>query len=272
MTSNPQSRSYSHRMDLVILLLAGAGSSLDTVLILSFNVLTGAQTGNTVLLGAAIALGRLAAAFDSLISVVCYVIGASIGEFLIVKHRSTWLPRSAVSTVLIAELITLNALFVLWHIYGQHPSPKVTSVLIACAATAMGMQSAAMLGIGKVPTTTYITGTLTTFATNLVRWLDSSADRPVSLRELHLKLTDRCSSVGDSWIYGLTWFAYLAASILTGLLFLHISELALLLPVSLVVLIILLSRHDAEPLNKNPENGTINQAKFVRAQSDRIVS
>jgi uncharacterized membrane protein YoaK (UPF0700 family) len=233
-------------MDLVILLLAGAGSGLDTVLILSFDVLTGAQTGNTVLLGAAIALGRLAAALGSLISVVCYVVGAAVGEFLFVKDRRTWFRPSAVSTVLFAELITLGALFVLWHIYGQHPSPDVTSVLIACAATAMGMQSAAMLRIGNVPTTTYITGTLTTFATNLVRWLDSADDRPVSSGERHLKVTARFSPVGGSWIYGLTWLSYLAASVLTGLLFLHMSELALLLPISLVVLVILLIRSDVD--------------------------
>jgi len=73
-TSNPQTREYPAQWDFMILVLAVAGGSVDGVLIPAFNVLTGAQTGNTVLLGVALAQGRLATALGSMVSVVWYVI------------------------------------------------------------------------------------------------------------------------------------------------------------------------------------------------------
>jgi uncharacterized membrane protein YoaK (UPF0700 family) len=255
--SSPQSRNDRARMDLMILVLAVVGGGIDTLLIISFNVLTGAQTGNTVLLGADIALGHLSDALSSLISVICYVIGVAVGELLIVKHRSTWLWPSAVGTVLMGELIALGSLFVGWHLAGPHPGPEARSVLIACAASAMGLQSAAMLRLGKVPTTTYVTGTLTTFATNLVRWLDSGERMPVLPGEPQdCFVIGRSSPVDGSWIYGLTWVAYLTASVVVGLCFLHVGEAALLLPLLLIILIIVATRYDAvlaELLNRNPE-------------------
>lgn len=80
MSSSSELMEYPVRWDLMILLLAVAGGGVDTVMILAFNVLTGAQTGNTVLLGAATALGRLAAALGSMISIICYVIGATLAR------------------------------------------------------------------------------------------------------------------------------------------------------------------------------------------------
>ena len=68
--SIPQLREYPVLWDLMILLLAVAGGSVDGVMILRFNILTGAQTGYTVLLGAAIAQHQLAAALGSTVSVV----------------------------------------------------------------------------------------------------------------------------------------------------------------------------------------------------------
>jgi uncharacterized membrane protein YoaK (UPF0700 family) len=230
------------RLDSTILLLAIAGGGVDAVLIMSFNVLTGAQTGNTVLLGAALALGRFAAAFGSLISVIAYVIGVIAGEFIIVKYRRA--RPSAVGMILIAEIILLSCLLALWHLAGAQPGPAMIPVLVACAASAMGMQAAAMLRLGKVPTTTYITGTLTTFATNLVRWLDSAESTPQQTgKPRGLTILDKLAARDGLWLYGLTWFAYVTATVLTGLLFLRVRELALMLPIFSIVLAFAASRH-----------------------------
>lgn len=238
------------QFDSTILLLAIAAGGVDAVLIMGFNVLTGAQTGNTVLLGAALALGRLATAFGSLISVVAYVAGAVAAEFLIVKYRRSW--PSAVGMALTAEVILLGCLLALWDLAGAQPGPAMTPVLIACAASAMGMQAAAMLRLGKVPTTTYITGTLTTFATSLVRWLDSAESAPHQTgKPRDLMTLDPRSAHHGLWLYGLTWFAYVTASVLAGLLFLRVRELALLLPIFSIILAFAANRNGLTPV-KNP--------------------
>jgi uncharacterized membrane protein YoaK (UPF0700 family) len=241
--SNPQMREYPARWDLMILLLAIAGGSVDAVMILAFNVLTGAQTGNTVLLGAALAQGRLAAALGSIVSVVGYVIGAAVGEFIVVRHHDTWPWPSAVGAVLIAELIPLGCLFIFWLLAGPHPVQETIYTLVIYAASAMGIQSAAMLRLHGGPTTTYVTGTLTTFATKLIRWLQLVEAAPASSPERQeLILMTTFSAVGGPWIYGLTWFVYVTGAVVGGLLFLYTREMALLLPIVAITIVVILGR------------------------------
>jgi hypothetical protein len=70
MKSIPQLTNDPTRWDLMLQLLAVAGGSVEAVTILGLHVSAGAQTGNTVLLGAAVAQGRLANALGSTCSVV----------------------------------------------------------------------------------------------------------------------------------------------------------------------------------------------------------
>ena len=230
-------REHPVQFDLILLLLTVAGGSVDVVLITGFHVLTAAQTGNTVLLGAAIALDKPLAAIGSTVSVVAYIIGTIVGDLLVARHRRARLWPSAVGTALTVELIPLFGLLVFWHLGGAHPGLVTTSVLIACAASAMGIQSAAVLRLGKVPSTTYVTGTLTTFATNLVRWLNLAEKRPEAAGEPHDSSKTGGSSAADGpWIYGLSWFAYAAGAVIGGLLFVHIKDTALLMPIGAIIL------------------------------------
>jgi uncharacterized membrane protein YoaK (UPF0700 family) len=227
----------------MILLLAIAGGSVDAVMILAFNVLTGAQTGNTVLLGAALAQGRMAAAFGSTVSVVGYVIGAALGEFILVRHHDTWPWPSAVGTVLIAELIPFGCLFIVWRLAGPDPVQETKYTLVIYAASAMGIQSAAMLRLHGGPTTTYITGTVTTFATKLIRWLQlvEAAPAPSPEQQELIQMTV-LSAIGGPWIYGLTWFVYVTGAVGGGLLFLYTREMALLLPIAAIVVVVIVGR------------------------------
>jgi uncharacterized membrane protein YoaK (UPF0700 family) len=74
---------------LVVLLLAVAGASVDAVVILGFGVLTAAQTGNTILLAAHLAQGQFASGLSSAVSVLGYMIGAAVGELVIVGRRDS---------------------------------------------------------------------------------------------------------------------------------------------------------------------------------------
>jgi uncharacterized membrane protein YoaK (UPF0700 family) len=229
----------------MILVLAVAGGSVDGVLILAFNVLTGAQTGNTVLLGVALAQGRFATALGSMVAVVGYVLGAALGEFILVRHGDSWPWPSAVGTVLIAELIPLGCLFIFWRLAGPHPAQQTIYMLVIYAAGAMGLQSAVMLHLEGGPTTTYITGTLTAFATKLVRWLRMVETASVSAhgRQQSILMT-AFSTVGSPWMYGLNWFVYLTGTVVGGLLYLYTWETALLLPIVAIVVVIAAAHHD----------------------------
>lgn len=106
-------RSFT-RQNLMVLLLAVAGGGVDAIIILAFPLLTGAQTGNTVMLAVALAEGGFAAGFYSAVSVASFIIGSVVGQLVIVKRKS----ESALGPIgwaLIAELVTLSVLIVCWH-------------------------------------------------------------------------------------------------------------------------------------------------------------
>lgn len=145
-----------------------AGGGVNAAMILRFDVLTAAQTGNTILLAVALAERRLTAGFYAAISVVAYVIGSATGELVISgppKHSRL----SPIERGLLTELVPLTALLACWHIAATRPHPSSIATLVGLSAIAMGIQSAVVLKIHVGPTTTYVTGTLTTFATCAVQ-------------------------------------------------------------------------------------------------------
>ena len=68
-------------------------------------------------------------------------------------------------------MAALGSLLISWHLAGPHPDARMSAILGALAAVAMGLQSAAVLRLHAGPATTYVTGTLTTFATEAIRRL-----------------------------------------------------------------------------------------------------
>jgi uncharacterized membrane protein YoaK (UPF0700 family) len=73
---------------------------------------------------------------------------------------SPW-PRSA-TLVLMIEGAVLLVLNLAWLGTGERPGPQMIDVLLIAAAAALGMQSAAAKAIDGGPSTTYMTGALTT--------------------------------------------------------------------------------------------------------------
>jgi uncharacterized membrane protein YoaK (UPF0700 family) len=219
----------------MILLLAVAGGSVDAVVILGFGVLTAAQTGNTILLAVNLAQGRLANGLSSAVSVVGYVIGVAVGERVIVGRRDSASGPSAVGWTLVAELVPLGCLLGYWHLAGPNPAQGTIAVLVALAAIAMGIQSAAVLRLHAGPTTTYVTGTLTTFTTEMIRrlhlmeWASNSAPTRQELNSGSLMSKD------SPWIYGITWFVYAVGALVSGLLFGWVGEVALVLPIAAII-------------------------------------
>ncbi len=201
------------RRDFVVLLLSIAGGGVDAIIVLGFRVLTAAQTGNTILLAVAFAERRFATAIHAAVSVVAYLVGSALGELIIDARR-------AVAWALAAEIVLIAALLVFWHV-----SPAAIGVLVALAAIAMGIQSAAVLRLSAGPMTTYMTGTLTEFATEAarsLRWI-KRGEQPA--------------------IYGIDWAVYFSGALANGLLFLYVRENALIVPIIAVTAAAVLERY-----------------------------
>jgi uncharacterized membrane protein YoaK (UPF0700 family) len=154
----------------LILLAAGAGC-VDAVSYLGLHqVLTGAMTGNTVLLGIAIGQAKAPAALGSLTALVGFVSGAILGGAMTEPGRN--INRLASVTYAIAiELFVLIGFAIGWYFAGADLGTGTIRLycLIAAAGIAMGIQSAAVrrLDVAGV-STSYVTGMLTDFGLRVV--------------------------------------------------------------------------------------------------------
>jgi len=145
-------------MRILLLGLALAAGYVDAVSYLGLGrVFIANMTGNTVLLGMALAAGASENAVRSSIALGGFCAGALAGA------------RITVSRALFAEAVIL-AVFASGWTLSNAASDTAARVLIGLSAFAMGMQSAAVtrLEVAGV-TTTYITGTLTHLAGALAR-------------------------------------------------------------------------------------------------------
>lgn len=121
------------------------------------------MTGNTVLLGIALAQLRMDAAARSGLALAGFFAGAGLAAWLVERDRSSHPWPAAVTAALALEGLVLAA-FALGGALRMPPA-----WLIVFSAVAMGMQSAAVyrLEVSGI-TTTYITGTLTRLAADLM--------------------------------------------------------------------------------------------------------
>jgi uncharacterized membrane protein YoaK (UPF0700 family) len=181
-------------------------------------VLTAAMTGNTVLLGLSIGQADAQAALRAGIALAGFVAGAVLGAAIVERGARAAIWSPAVTVALGLELIVLIALALGWHFAGGEAdrSIAVLDALIASAGLAMGIQSAAAQRIG-VPgaATTYVTGTLTSLAARLVRFLRSSRV-PAAGPTPELQPTGQAAPVRAPWLPAFVWLAYGAGAVLAG--------------------------------------------------------
>ncbi len=178
---------------LVMLLALGAGST-DAIVIVGFKVLTAAQTGNTILLAAALAQGDWRTGLAAGLSVAGFVTGALAGSWLLVRERAS------VARVLCLELAMLGGVTAGW-LLAASPHPTTGLVLVAATATAMGLQSAVMLH-QKTSSTTYVTGVLAAFARHAVSPRGQpGAPAPEARFEAGVWLVYFTAAIGGAWLF-----------------------------------------------------------------------
>lgn len=175
--------------DILLLSLAIASGSSDAWSYLGLgHAFVANMTGNTVLCGLAVFTHN--DLLNPLLAMCFYVLGTVAATFLTrrVPEGSVW--HRDISLVLLLEfaaMVIAEACWTMLQLHGalRKPSPHDPLVhpLLALVGFGIGMQSGAMLRL-RVPgiVTTYITGTWTTMASNLVKLRTREIHRPARER------------------------------------------------------------------------------------------
>jgi uncharacterized membrane protein YoaK (UPF0700 family) len=155
--SGPPGRAVSLRDSLVAVLALTAGAVNAVTFVRLGRVFSSVITGNLALLG--VAAGQRAGnlAENGSLALAGFAFGVLVARSAR-SDRRIW-PRRATVT-LAAELLVLIGFSAGWLVTGGHPAGAAQLALLAVAATAMGMQSAAVRNLGLM-SSTYLTSTLT---------------------------------------------------------------------------------------------------------------
>jgi uncharacterized membrane protein YoaK (UPF0700 family) len=153
-----------------VVLTLGAGA-IDAISFLRLGgVFSSVITGNLVLLGLAAGRANGGLAAHVAVAGMAFVGGILFGARLagpVAPGHPVWPTR--VNVALASELAALAVFVGWWAATGGRPSGADQFGLLALAALAMGIQSAAVRAIGIAGlSTTYMTGTLTTALANVV--------------------------------------------------------------------------------------------------------
>ncbi len=207
------------RRKLLIVGLAATAGALDSWSYFGLaHIFIANMTGNTVLLGFALASGQWNSAAGTAAAILCYLSGVFLGALLAgpireaVRQAESHAEQQAeaslhsgptsvlwparVNTILLCELVLLVLAASRELIHTPATGSLAAHILIGLGAVAIGLQSAAVLAL-KLPgvVTTYITGTWTTLATGLAQGLvaeeapaKSSGKEPVERLSRQLRL------------------------------------------------------------------------------------
>ncbi len=223
----------------MLLLLTLVAASVDAISYLGLgHVFTAMMTGNTVLLGLALAQGEVLAALRSILALIGFSAGVFVGA-MIVERESYPAEWPAVVTTALAFEAVILAIFAINFILFDNIHGGIIFLLIVLSAFAMGVQSAAVRRLG-VPgiATTYITGTLTSLMVDLLGWLRSIAARlPVS------KAAERGEVQRIPWdqrvgLLGGVVSLYCVGALIGGVLQVYSAPLAPLFPLGTVMLVV----------------------------------
>jgi uncharacterized membrane protein YoaK (UPF0700 family) len=223
----------------MLLLLTLAAAGVDAISYLGLgHVFTAMMTGNTVLLGLALAQGEVLAALRSILALIGFTIGVFAGAIIVERESEPAEWPAAVTAALAFEALVL-AIFVAASSLLDTSRAIIVYLLILLSAFAMGIQSAAVRRLG-VPgiATTYITGTLTSLMVDLLGWL-----RLISAKLPASETAERNNVVRIPWdqrvgLLGGVVTLYCFGALIGGVLQVHSPPLAPLFPLGAVMLVV----------------------------------
>jgi uncharacterized membrane protein YoaK (UPF0700 family) len=166
------------RRDCLLVALTFAAGCVDGISYLGLGrVFTANMTGNAVLLGLAIGQTEELRVVHAAVALGFFILGVMLGARLVGGGQERILWSRRITFALAVEFVLLGGFAVAWWIIGAEPAGSELDVLIAMAALAMGLQSAAArrCAVSGV-STTYITGTLTGLMAELAAFAGAPSD------------------------------------------------------------------------------------------------
>jgi uncharacterized membrane protein YoaK (UPF0700 family) len=227
----------------MLLALTWAAGSVDAISYLGLgHVFTAMMTGNTVLLGLALAQGEVLAALRSIVALIGFSIGVFVGAMIVERESQPAEWPAAVTAALAVETVFLALFSGISFLMSSGSSAGVVYFLILLLALAMGIQSAAVRRLG-VPgiATTYLTGTLTSLMLDLLGWLRSIAAPIVVQKSSAVDSNERLPSTPWDQRVGLlagVVLLYCFGAFVGGILEARASPLATLAPLVAVALVV----------------------------------
>lgn len=208
----------------LLLALAFAAGYIDALSYLGLShVFTANMTGNTVLLGIALAQLDGDAIARSSLALAGFLAGAAAGAWIVERDHSDSLWPRAVTLALTLESLLLLVFAVGWYLaHDTLATATTTAALIVLSALAMGVQSAAVsrLEITGI-TTTYLTGTLTNLAALLMG-----------------RTRRKSKSFRHSALLAVVWIVYIGGAVVAAVDLPRNLVLALVLPAALVMVVV----------------------------------
>jgi uncharacterized membrane protein YoaK (UPF0700 family) len=212
--------------DWFLILLTGSAGSIDAAIFLKSQVFTANMSGNTVILGLALARLESRSITMTLFALSGFCFGAALAAWIVKALGSgrSWSHRLNRPLRLAAVILLAGG------VAGSLPSQSAIPVAIALTAAAMGIQSASIqhLAVSGI-STNVVTSTLTAAVTRLVNVLPFShpAGTKIEGPQLHLSC----------------WCSYLLGAVVGGVT----SQIGLSIPfglsVFLVLAVVTLSQH-----------------------------
>jgi uncharacterized membrane protein YoaK (UPF0700 family) len=205
---------------------------------------TSVITGNLILIGRGLGTTTLEPALHAIMAVAGYVLGVAIGSRLAqLAARLEGLPEEdgpgaawprRATVVLAVECVVLIAVNAGWIGYRAHPPAAAANVLLIVAGVCLGMQGAAARAIAGTPSTTYMTGALTSLVEALATGQARKADPAAALGLATLVVGATCGAV----------------------LIRHARPAALLPALAAIVLVVLIKgRHHQAEIPADPASG-----------------
>jgi uncharacterized membrane protein YoaK (UPF0700 family) len=240
-------RAYSFRQKSKLAIsLSWVGGYVNVVLLLSCGSFASHMTGNSTRLGELFVMGNwtLAAQFGLLI--LCFWFGAVASAFMTewaqrTGVRSKYVLPMAVEGALLCVLATL----VYRHAHGGQADMLLIHAMANLAAFAMGLQNATITEIsGAVIRTTHLTGVVTDFGLEGVRflnwYLDRARGRWWSRRGRVLRISQRHPTAQRLLLLFAVFWSFIIGAAMGTWGYLHLPALSLLLPVAFIGWIILM--------------------------------
>lgn len=160
-----------------ILLFTWAAGCVDAMVYMAGHVFTANMTGNAVLLGISLGTNLSMATVRSLVALITFILGVLAGAVL-VGENGHGIPWKGVRIAAIVEMLVMGLFTGVFFLPFPLTSEGMVQALIVLSAFAMGLQSATVKRL-NLPgiATTYITGTMTSLISGLVRhWGTEESD------------------------------------------------------------------------------------------------